>query len=61
MMNKQDRVEQMTTVFARAVKSLQEDTVDDLVLIPFHSSERVEVVRTMSDGNKTITIVNAPF
>lgn len=60
-MNKQDRVEQMTTVFARAVKSLQEDTVDDLVLIPFHSSERVEVVRTMPDGNKTITIVNAPF
>jgi hypothetical protein len=59
-MNKQDRVEQMTSVFASALKGLEQGVVDDIVLIPFHSSERVEVVRTMSDGNKTITIVNAP-
>jgi phosphoserine phosphatase len=59
-MNKEARVEQMTTVFVSALKGLEQGVVDDIVLIPFHSSERVEVVRTMSDGNKTITIVNAP-
>jgi hypothetical protein len=60
MMNKEARVEQMTSVFASALKGLEQGVVDDLVLIPFHSSEKVEVIRTMSDGNKTITIVNAP-
>jgi hypothetical protein len=59
-MNKEARVEQMTSVFANALKGLEQGVVDDLVLIPFHSSEKVEVIRTMSDGNKTITIVNAP-
>ena len=59
-MNKETRVEQMTAVFASALKGLEQDLVDDLVLVPFHSSEKVEVIRTMSDGNKTITIVNAP-
>jgi hypothetical protein len=59
-MNKEQRVEQMTTVFASALKGLEQGLVDDLVLVPFHSSEKVEVIRTMPDGNKTITIVNAP-
>jgi hypothetical protein len=59
-MNKQDRVEQMTTVFASALKSLEQGVVDDLVLIPFHSSERVEVVRTTADGTQYSTVVNAP-
>ena len=59
-MNKETRVEQMTTVFASALKGLEQGLVDDLVLVPFHSSEKVEVIRTMPDGNKTITIVNAP-
>lgn len=59
-MNKETRVEQMTSVFASAIKGLEQGLVDDLVLVPFHSSEKVEVIRTMPDGNKTITIVNAP-
>lgn len=59
-MNKLERVEQMTRVFVKAVKSLEQGTVDDLVLIPFHSSERVEVIRTMPDGTEYSTIVNAP-
>lgn len=58
---KKDRVEQMTTVFATALKSLEQGVIDDCVLVPFHSSERVEVIRTMPDGTQYSTVVNAPF
>ena len=60
-MNKEQRVEQMTAVFAQALKNLELGIVDDLVLVPFHSNERVEVVRTMFDGTQYSTVVNAPF
>jgi hypothetical protein len=60
-MNKEARVEQMTTVFAQALRSLELGIVDDIVLVPFNSSEKVEVVRTMADGTQYSTIVNAPF
>lgn len=61
MMNKEQRVEQMTTVFVSALKSLEQGVIDDIVMIPFHSSEKVEVVRTMPDGTQYSTVVNAPF
>lgn len=60
-MIKEQRVEQLTLVFAKALKSLEEGKIDDCMLVPFHSSERVEVIVTTSSGEKTKTIVNAPF
>jgi hypothetical protein len=60
-MNKEARVEQMTTVFVQALKSLELGIVDDIVLVPFNSNEKVEVVRTMADGTQYSTVVNAPF
>lgn len=60
-MNKEQRVEQMTTVFAQALKSLEQGKVDDLALVPFSAGERVEIVFTKRNGEKNITIINAPF
>jgi hypothetical protein len=60
-MNKEQRAEQMTMAFASALKSLELGIVDDIVLVPFSSNEKVEVIRTMSDGNIITTVINAPF
>ena len=61
MLKAEQRAKQITEVYLKAVKGLEQGTIDDLVLVPFHSTEKVEIVRTTPDGTIIKTIVNAPF
>lgn len=60
-MSKEDTVKQLAMVFAKAVKGLEDGIYDNAVMIPFSSTERIEVITTTPDGVKYTTIVNAPF
>lgn len=61
MMNKEQRVEQLTQIYVRAIKGLEDGLFHDCMLIPFREDEKIEVVTTTADGNKSVTVVNAPF
>lgn len=61
MIDKEQRALQLTKLYLTAMKGLQDDVYEDCLLIPFRKDEKVEVVTTNSNGDKTITIVNAPL
>lgn len=61
MINKEERALQLTKLYLTAMKGLEDNVYDDCILIPFKKEEKVEVVTTSSNGDKTITIVNAPL
>ena len=60
-MTKEQRAEQLTILFAQALKGLEQGAIEDCVLIPFASDERVEVIRKKADGSQYTQTVNAPF
>ena len=59
MINKEERVKQLATMFAKAIKGIEADIFDNAVLIPF-SKDDVITVTVVNNGVETVQTINAP-